>query len=120
MTHPPQFTGSREAIQLLAEHGLDGLAAALELLLNEVMKLERTEVLRNCSGEISRIAASPRRTLSRASWRSGSDNSPLIVTAEAIPARASPCTWSAISATRGEITTVNAPVLSNRESAGIW
>ena len=45
MTHPPQFTGSREAIQLLAEHGFDGLAAALELLLNEVMKLERSEVL---------------------------------------------------------------------------
>jgi putative transposase len=45
MTHPPQFTGSREAIQLLAEHGFDGLAAALELLLNEVMKLERVEVL---------------------------------------------------------------------------
>ena len=45
MTHPPQFTGCREAIQLLAEHGFDGLAAALELLLNEVMKLERSEVL---------------------------------------------------------------------------
>jgi transposase-like protein len=45
MTHPTQFTGSREAIQLLAEHGFDGLAAALEKLLNEVMKLERTEVL---------------------------------------------------------------------------
>jgi len=45
MTHPLQFTGSREAIQLLAEHGFDGLAAALELLLNEVMKLERCEVL---------------------------------------------------------------------------
>ena len=45
MTHPPQFTGSREAIQLLAEQGFDGLAAALELLLNEVMKLERSEVL---------------------------------------------------------------------------
>ncbi|MBN2475958.1 MAG: IS256 family transposase [Pirellulales bacterium] len=45
MTHPPQFTGCREAIQLLAEHGFDGLAAALELLLNEVMRLERSEVL---------------------------------------------------------------------------
>ena len=45
MTHPPQFTGSREAIQLLAEQGFEGLAAALELLLNEVMKLERSEVL---------------------------------------------------------------------------
>jgi len=45
MTHPPQLTGSREAIQLLAEHGFDGLAAALELLRNEAMKLERSEVL---------------------------------------------------------------------------
>ena len=45
MTHPLQFTGSREVIQLLVEHGFDGLAAALELLLNEVMKLERSEVL---------------------------------------------------------------------------
>ena len=45
MTHLPQFTESREAIQLLAEHGFDGLAAALELLLNAVMKLERPEVL---------------------------------------------------------------------------
>jgi transposase-like protein len=45
MTHPTQFTGCSQAIQLLAEHGFDGLAAALELLLNEVMKLERCEVL---------------------------------------------------------------------------
>ena len=45
MTHPLHFTGGREAIQVLAEHGFDGLAAALELLLNEVMKLERVEVL---------------------------------------------------------------------------
>jgi transposase-like protein len=45
MTHPPQFTRSSEAIQLLTEHGFDGLAEVLELLLNEVMKLERCEVL---------------------------------------------------------------------------
>ena len=45
MTHPPQFTGFGEAIQLLAEHGFDGLAEVLELLLNEVMKIERCEVL---------------------------------------------------------------------------
>jgi transposase-like protein len=51
MTHPPQFTGSREAIQLLAEHGFDGLAAAPELLLNEMMKLERTEVLQAAAYE---------------------------------------------------------------------
>jgi len=45
MTHPPQFTGFGEAIQLLAEHGFDGLAEVLELLLNEVMKIERCEAL---------------------------------------------------------------------------
>ena len=45
MTHPTYSTGCREAVQLLAEHGFDGLAAVLELLLNEVMKLERREVL---------------------------------------------------------------------------
>jgi len=45
MTHPPQFTGFGEAIQLLAEHGFDGLAEVLELLVNEVMKIERCEAL---------------------------------------------------------------------------
>lgn len=45
MTHPPQFSGCREAIQLLAEHGFDGLAEVIELLLNEVMKIERCETL---------------------------------------------------------------------------
>ena len=45
MTHPPQFSGCREAIQLLAEHGFDGLAEVIELLLNEVMKIERCEAL---------------------------------------------------------------------------
>jgi len=45
MTHPPQFTRFGDAIQLLAEHGFDGLAEVLELLLNEVMRIERCEVL---------------------------------------------------------------------------
>jgi transposase-like protein len=45
MTHPSQFSGCREAIQLLAEHGFDGLAEVIELLLNEVMKIERCEAL---------------------------------------------------------------------------
>ena len=45
MTHPPQFTRFGEAIQLLSEHGFDGLAEVLQLLLNEVMKLERCEAL---------------------------------------------------------------------------
>ena len=45
MTHPTQFSGCHEAIQLLAEHGFDGLAKAIEVLLNEVMKIERCEAL---------------------------------------------------------------------------
>jgi putative transposase len=45
MTHPTQFSGCREAIQLLADHGFDGLAEVIELLLNEVMKVERCEAL---------------------------------------------------------------------------
>jgi len=45
MTHPTQFSGCREAIQLLAEHGFDGLAEVIELLLNEMMKIERCEAL---------------------------------------------------------------------------
>jgi putative transposase len=45
MTHPTQSSGCREAIQLLAEHGFDGLAEVIELLLNEVMKIERCEAL---------------------------------------------------------------------------
>jgi len=45
MTHPPQCNGFGEAIQLLVEHGFDGLAEVLELLLNEVMRIERCEAL---------------------------------------------------------------------------
>jgi transposase-like protein len=45
MTHRSEFTGCCEAIQLLAEHGFDGLAEVIELLLNEVMKIERCEAL---------------------------------------------------------------------------
>lgn len=45
MTHPMHVSPSREAVELLAEHGFDGLAQVLELLLNEVMKLERCQAL---------------------------------------------------------------------------
>lgn len=45
MTHLPQFSGFGEVIQLLAEHGFDGLAEVFELFLNEVMKIERCEAL---------------------------------------------------------------------------
>ena len=58
------------------------------------------------------MPASPSRIRSSASARSGIDNSPLIVTQQPIPRASSPATWSAMSATRGEITTVSAAVLS--------
>ena len=48
--------------------------------------------LRSCSGEMSSMAASPIRTRSSASCRSGIDSIPLTVTAEDIPTRAIPCT----------------------------
>ena len=58
------------------------------------------------------MPASPSRTRSSASARSGIDNSPLMVVQQPILRCSSPATWSAISATSGEMTTVSAPVLS--------
>jgi hypothetical protein len=46
MTHHVQPTAPDEIGQLLAEQGFDGLADALRVLLNEVMKLERAAVLK--------------------------------------------------------------------------
>jgi putative transposase len=45
MTHPMQTTALDEITELLAEHGFDGLAQAVTVLLNEVMKLERAHAL---------------------------------------------------------------------------
>jgi putative transposase len=45
MTHQLQTTALDEIGQLLAEQGFDGLADALRVLLNEVMKLERSAAL---------------------------------------------------------------------------
>ncbi len=45
MTHREHCTACNEVVQLLAEHGFDGLAQAIEILMNEAMKLERTETL---------------------------------------------------------------------------
>ena len=45
MTHPMQTTALDEIGELLADQGFDGLADALRVLLNEVMKLERAAVL---------------------------------------------------------------------------
>jgi putative transposase len=45
MTHHVQTTALDEIMELLAEHGFDGMAQAVTVLLNEVMKLERTHAL---------------------------------------------------------------------------
>jgi uncharacterized protein YoaH (UPF0181 family) len=40
MTHQMQPTALERIAELLAEHGFDGLASAVAVLLNEVMKIE--------------------------------------------------------------------------------
>ena len=45
MTHQSQSSELIEAVKLLAENGFEGMANAIEILLNEAMKLERTEYL---------------------------------------------------------------------------
>ncbi|WP_435006471.1 IS256 family transposase [Tundrisphaera lichenicola] len=45
MTHQMQTNAWDEMTELLAEHGFDGMARAVTVLLNEVMKLERTQAL---------------------------------------------------------------------------
>jgi transposase-like protein len=45
MTHHDQTTALDEITELLAGHGFDGLASAVTVLLNEVMKLERSHAL---------------------------------------------------------------------------
>jgi putative transposase len=45
MTHQNQSNELCEAVQLLADHGFEGMANAVQILLNEAMKLERAEYL---------------------------------------------------------------------------
>jgi len=45
MTHQSQSSELIQAVKLLAENGFQGMANAIEILLNEAMKLERTEYL---------------------------------------------------------------------------
>ena len=39
MTHEDQSTRFDELLQLLSEHGFDGMAEAIQILMNEAMKL---------------------------------------------------------------------------------
>lgn len=45
MTHQDQSNAIDQVVQLLAENGFDGMAAAIQTLMNEAMKLERADVL---------------------------------------------------------------------------
>ncbi len=45
MTHEDQSTCFAELFQLLSDNGFEGMAEAIEILMNEAMKLERAEVL---------------------------------------------------------------------------
>ena len=45
MTHDQQSTRFEELLQLLGEHGFDGMAEAIEILMNEAMKLQRADAL---------------------------------------------------------------------------
>lgn len=46
MTHQVDDSVFSHVLEVLVENGLDGMAAAMEVLLNEVMKVERSEFLR--------------------------------------------------------------------------
>jgi transposase-like protein len=45
MTHQIHPSVTHDVVQLLAEHGFDGMAQAMQLLLNECMKIERRQAL---------------------------------------------------------------------------
>lgn len=45
MTHQNQSNEFNAAVQLLAEHGFEGMANAMQILFNEAMKIERSEYL---------------------------------------------------------------------------
>jgi transposase-like protein len=45
MTHQEQSNALDSIVELLAEHGFEGMAQAIEILFNEAMKLQRAEAL---------------------------------------------------------------------------
>jgi hypothetical protein len=49
--HEEQPTAIESVVELLSEHGLGAMAEAMQTLLNEAMKLERSEFLRAAPGE---------------------------------------------------------------------
>ena len=45
MTHEEQSSNVSQAVQLLAEHGFEGMANAIEILFNEAMKIQRQDYM---------------------------------------------------------------------------
>ncbi len=45
MTHSQESTPFELMIQVLDQHGFEGMARAIEILVNEAMKIERAEAL---------------------------------------------------------------------------
>jgi hypothetical protein len=45
MAHDDQSTQFEELLRLLSEHGFDGMAEAIEILMNEAMKLQQADAL---------------------------------------------------------------------------
>ena len=45
MTHPPEDSAIRAAMESLIENGLDGMGEAIRILMNEAMKIEHTDFL---------------------------------------------------------------------------
>ena len=45
MTHQNESNPLDQMIQVLDEYGFDGMARAIQILVNEAMKIERSEVL---------------------------------------------------------------------------
>ena len=46
MTRNNEFRATETALQVICDNGMDGLAEAIRLLLNEAMKIERSQVLK--------------------------------------------------------------------------
>ncbi len=63
MTRQTQSTELDAIVQLLADHGFGGMSQAMEILLNEAMKLQRGEALRAGPYQRTARASRPRQRL---------------------------------------------------------
>ena len=47
MTNPPEDTTIRAALEIITEHGLDGMGEVLRILMKESSEIERTECVKD-------------------------------------------------------------------------